>query len=200
MKFFGVTASAWRNNVSALCQCRTCRCVTSAQAESAAAAATPASARRVLGSAREFSNAPGQDEEQPEGREVGVAVGHGLAADLHQADDRHERAQEPEPACQEPGPRLALPERQQAAPQPEPPIASSDQGDRPPATQRIEHRQVVGQTSLPEVTHIRNHRVAHALGSGQPLDRRHARRRLALRQERDHARDSRAGQRTGVSR
>ena len=46
--------------------------------------------------------APRNDDVEPDGRDVGVPIGHGLGAHLHEADDRHERAQEPEPAQGEP--------------------------------------------------------------------------------------------------
>ena len=46
---------------------------------------------------------PGDRDEEADERQVAVAVRHGLAPDLDDADDRHEGAQVPEPAQGEPG-------------------------------------------------------------------------------------------------
>src|SRR6202451_1245848 len=46
----------------------------------------------------EISDGPYRHDEQAEQRNVGVAIGHGLAPNLDDTDDRNERAQVPEPA------------------------------------------------------------------------------------------------------
>ena len=65
------------------------------QCQCACRAQNQAPARPAL---RQISDAPGQHDENSDRGQVGVAVGHGLRAHLHQPDHRDERAQEPEPA------------------------------------------------------------------------------------------------------
>src|SRR5258708_33302823 len=48
-----------------------------------------------------FCDPPDDQYENPDERDVGVAVSHGLAADLDEADDRHEAAEIPQPACKQ---------------------------------------------------------------------------------------------------
>ena len=48
--------------------------------------------------ARQASQRPGQHDAQPDLRQVRIAVGHRLGADLHQADHGHQHAQVPQPA------------------------------------------------------------------------------------------------------
>src|SRR5258708_31139719 len=57
---------------------------------------------RALRKARRiFCDPPDGQYENSDERDVGVAVGHGLAADLDEADDRHQTAEIPQPACKQ---------------------------------------------------------------------------------------------------
>src|SRR5262249_7544937 len=56
-------------------------------------------ARDGAARAREnFRDAPRDDDENADRRNVSVAIGHRLTADLHDGDDRYERAEIPKPA------------------------------------------------------------------------------------------------------
>src|SRR6266705_457198 len=57
--------------------------------------------RAVRQPARMLRNPPHGKNENPEKRRVGVTVGHGLAADLNQSDDRYEAAEKPKPTGKE---------------------------------------------------------------------------------------------------
>ena len=52
---------------------------------------------------------PHQRQEKTDGGQVGVAVGNGLEANLHQADDRDQHAHKPKPACRQIAPRPTQP-------------------------------------------------------------------------------------------
>ena len=54
----------------------------------------------------QFGEQPRQGQENSNRRNVSVTVSHALGADLNETDNRHERAQIPEPADQEVGPRV----------------------------------------------------------------------------------------------
>ena len=59
----------------------------------------------------EFRGPPGDDDENADQRNIGIAVGHRLYAHLHQADHRHQRAQIPAPADEEEGPDFGKADR-----------------------------------------------------------------------------------------
>ncbi len=63
---------------------------------------------RRRAAASDFGEAPDRDHGQPDQRDIHVAIGARLHADLHQSDHGDQNAGEPEPSCDEIGPPRAL--------------------------------------------------------------------------------------------
>ena len=55
------------------------------------------------GDSEKFGDTPCRHDEQADGGNISVAVGHGLIADLHQSDDWDQSACEPQPANRKEG-------------------------------------------------------------------------------------------------
>ena len=110
--------------------------------------------------------APGQGEAQPDLRQVHVAVGHRMHADLHQPDGGHEHSQVPEPADRQIGiPPPADQHRGRDGRQ------NQQGGDRLPRRQsiermRIEDSQIAGPERLAEVIDVRDQGVADPRARG----------------------------------
>ena len=135
---------------------------------------------------------PRDHDEQPDQRQVGVALRHRLLPDLNDADHRDEHAEEPEP-----------PDRQIAMPPPEPDDRrrrrqQRDQCQWPVAQRRlrdvvrirIEDRQIRRPDGFDEVLDVRDERIREPRPERALFDRRH-RAALALHDVRDDARHQR---------
>ena len=97
----------------------------------AAAAVTPSQRRTARRPTPPRDRArPEQRDEQPDVRHVGITVRHGLPADLHDADHRHQRSQKPAPAHQQKRQR-------RAATRTRPPKSPPARRPTPPATRAI---------------------------------------------------------------
>ena len=136
-----------------------------------------------------FRDAPRDDDENADRRNVGVAIGHRLTADLHDADDRHERAEIPKPA-----------DRKKFAA-----CAEFDDGGRhgnqrdsgERDRERIEivaraigHDESRGPQQNAEIARVRNYRVAEPRVNRHVFERHHGAGRF-LHDERDKTRSGR---------
>ena len=63
-------------------------------------------------SRRQFRPAPDQHDVDADHRDIGVAIGHALSADLDQPDNGHQRAEIPEPAHGQVRPAAEIPEHE----------------------------------------------------------------------------------------
>ena len=121
---------------------------------------------------RQFSPGPDHANKQTNGRQIGVAVGEGLAAHLHQTNDRHQHAREPEPPDSQPGPTPELQKGQhknggQRG-------QSADGPDRLFMKRiRIKNGEVTGKNQEGKIIEIRNENMEETMGQGDFLNRRH---------------------------
>ncbi len=131
--------------------------------------------------------APGQQDEQPHVRHIGVPVGHRLRAHLHQPDHRQQRHQVPAPSRRQPRQPARPPHRRHRRRQ-----QRHAGGHRHPgaehARQRVEHRQVRRPEQFTDVADIGLRAVGQSLGKRQRSQRHH---RRTLRQQGDDARRQR---------
>jgi len=134
-------------------------------------------------------NAPDHYDENAHHWQVGVAIGQGLLAHLHQPNHRHQHAQKPEPAGHPKRMPPPLPKHQSrhARQQNQ---SQQNQPQRPMPRMRIRRRQVQRPKSFPQVTRIRHQRIAHPRPQRQVRQRLH---RRPLRHHRRRARSRRQG-------
>src|ERR1019366_9453321 len=109
--------------------------------------------------------APAYRDKDPNGREVGVAVGHGLRSDLDQADHRNKRAQEPEQSYRQIRSPRGRPDRQQRYGQNEEERARNL--TVPPGDPWVADCQIIRPEDFPAVARIRYGRIGTTWPQGQ---------------------------------
>ena len=132
---------------------------------------------------------PGESDDERQGSRAALnaalPIRHRLAADLHEPDDRHEHADEPEPADAKIRPAAGEVEHPRGHSREEQ-GRGDDFCDRPGAVKRIERRQIRRPEEADEVAGVRDDGVADAQAQRHLFKRRH-RAVAALRDDRHDA-------------
>ena len=109
-----------------------------------------------------LARAPRDHHAQADHRQVHVAVGHRLVADLDEPDDRHEHADEPEPADCEVRLACATCRTDRRGDDEQQRRRADDGRHRPGLEQRIERREIARPEEFAEVAGVGDERVADA--------------------------------------